>query len=237
MGVVQAARMATRSLPAAAPSSLTATALSFAVPLALACIAIVAGFLAWRVARRRAPALRGWGSALVLAALVLGGPGQGVIRLYGTALIDVASGRPVPGRGYLLSPGAAASMAWVEQHTPQDAVVATNRHCLYGPAKPRCMALAAWVSGIGGRRTVLEGWGNSSAANWTWRAPVPFPVLLAVNDAVFTDPSAGTIERFRQQYGASWLVADKTAGQVSPQLARFAIPRFSSGAVTVYEVR
>jgi hypothetical protein len=33
------------------------------------------------------------------------------------------------------------------------------------------------------------------------------------------------------------LVADKSAGPVSSKLARFAVSRFSSGEVTVYELR
>jgi hypothetical protein len=83
---------------------------------------------------------------------------------------------------------------------------------------------------------VLEGWGYTSAAKWP-SAPTPFPERLAVNDAVFTDPSAKTIDRLRQGYGAGWLVADRSAGPVSAELARFAVPRFSSGEVTVYELR
>jgi len=92
------------------------------------------------------------------------------------------------------------------------------------------------VSGLGGRRTVIEGWGYTSAAKGT-TAPTPFPERLAVNDAVFTDPSLDTIDRLRREYGASWLVADRSAGRVSAELARFADPRFSSGQVTVYELR
>jgi hypothetical protein len=238
IAVVTSARLVTPALPPKGPLNLTTTVVSFVAPLAATGLAIVAGLVAWRVARRRVPSLRGWGSALVLAALVLGGPLQGAIRTIGGGFVDVVADRPVVvGLGYRLSPGAAAALAWVEQNTAHDTVVATNRHCLFGAERPRCAATAAWVSGLGGRRTVLEGWGNTSAANWTWMAPTPFPERLAVNDAVFTHPSARTIARLRQDYGASWLVADRSAGQVSPELARFAHPRFSSGTVTVYELR
>ena len=89
---------------------------------------------------------------------------------------------------------------------------------------------------MGGRRTVLEGWGYASAAQWV-SAPSPFMERFAVNDAVFTDPSAQTIDRLRRGYGATWLVADASAGRVSPELGRFAVPRFSSGQVTVYQLR
>jgi hypothetical protein len=140
---------------------------------------------------------------------------------------------PLPG---ILSPGAAAAMAWVDQHTANDAVVATNRHCVSGRERPWCLSLAFWVSGLGGRRTVLEGWGYTYLVK-TPNYPTPFPARLAANDAVFTHPSASSIDRLRHLYGASWLVADTSAGPVSPKLARFAVPRFVSGEVTVYQLR
>jgi hypothetical protein len=92
------------------------------------------------------------------------------------------------------------------------------------------------VSGLGARRTVLEGWGYTSAAKSS-NGPTPFPLRLAVNDAVFYHPSAKTIDRLRADYGASWLVADRSAGPVSAEISQFAAPRFSSGPVTVYELR
>jgi hypothetical protein len=242
-GVVELGRAVTPSLTGHM-DNLTAVVASFAVPLALLCAAIAGGLAAWVFARRKAPDLRGWGSSLVLAALVLGGPAQGVSAVTGKALVDVVAAKPVPEgvsvatgfNGYLLSASAAAAMAWVDQHTPNDAVVATNRHCINGPQVPGCLSLAFWVSGLGGRRTVLEGWGYASASKWP-SAPTPYPERRAVNDAVFTDPSAKTIDRLRQRYGVSWLVADTSAGPVSVELARFAVLRFSSGEVTVYELR
>jgi hypothetical protein len=130
----------------------------------------------------------------------------------------------------------ATAMAWVNQNVPSEAVVATNRHCVSGRQRPRCLEVAFWVSGLGGRRTVMEGWGYTSAAK-SLTAQTPFPERLAVNDAVFTDPSAGTIDRLRSEYGASWLVADKSAGPVSSNLARFAAAKFTKGAITVYQLR
>ena len=246
VGVVALGRAVTPALSADSQKSLSAVVASFVAPLALSCAVTVAGLVAWLVVRRRVPGLRGWGSGLVLSALVLGGPAQGAIEVYGKASVDVAVNRPVvavaadksvaEGGGYRLSPGAGAAMAWVDQNTPNDAVVATNRHCITGPQRPRCLSIPFWVSGLGGRRMVLEGWGYTSAAKWP-NDPTPFPKRLAVNDAVFTDPSAKTIDRLRQDYGASWLVADTSAGPVSPELARFAAARFSSGEVTVYELR
>ncbi|MEO6143718.1 MAG: hypothetical protein ABIP19_07055 [Dermatophilaceae bacterium] len=216
--------------------SLLATTASFAVPLLVLSAAVLTGVACWLLVRRKIPGLRGWGWGLALAALVLGGPAQGAVGVSGKALVDFVAARDVPvSHGYRLSAAAAAAMAWVEQHTPNDAVVATNRHCVVGPGRPSCASLAFWVSGLGGRRTVLEGWGYTSAAGFA-TAPAPFPERLAVNDAVFTAPDVSTIDHLRQDYRASWLVADRSAGPVSPELDRFAVMRFSSGEVTVYEL-
>jgi hypothetical protein len=241
-GVVVVARAATPTVLGSAPS-LAAAVVSFLVPLALVCVAVAVGLLAWALTRSRVPGLRGWGSVLVLAALVLGGPAEGALHGFDRDRISLATkplaaGVPTPPQteGLRISPAAAAAMAWVNQHTPNDAVVATNRHCVTGRDRPGCPSIAFWVSGLGGRRTVLEGWGYTSEAK-SVSAPTPFPERRAVNDAVFTDPSAQTIERLRQLYGASWLVADRSAGPVSSRLTRFAVPRFTSGAVTVYELR
>jgi len=244
-GVVALGRAVTPELPAMSAlspnkESLAAVVASFVAPLALLCLAIVAVPLVWVLVRRGVPGLRGWGSGLALAAVVLGGPAYGVINRSADDLIAFFAGRAVPVGGgyggYRLSPDAGAAMAWVDQHTPNDAVAATNRHCVTGPQRPGCPSIAFWVSGLGGRRTVLEGWGYASAAKG-WSAPSPFPERLAVNDAVFTDPGVKTIERLRHGYGASWLVADTSAGRVSSELARFAAARFRSGEVTVYELR
>jgi hypothetical protein len=236
-GVVALARLVTPAL-FGREGDLAAVEVWFLVPLVVLGAAIVAGLLGWVLVRRRVPGLRGWGSAVVLAAFVLGGPLEGVVHpipdpssLFPAAPVvttDASVGR--------ISPTAAAAMAWVDKHTPQGAVIATNRHCAIGTERPGCPSIAFWVSGLGGRRTVLEGWGYSSKARY-WAAPTPFSERLAVNDAVFTEPSLSTIDRLRREYGASWLVADSSAGPVSPELARLAIPRFSSGPVTVYQLR
>ena len=227
----------TPDLAVSREESLFAVVVSFAAPLAVLSAAVGVGLVGWQVMRRRVPGLRGWGTGLTLAALVLGGPAYGAMKDSAPSVAGFARNSALPDRGGVsLTPAAAAALAWVEQNTPNDAVVATNRHCVSGIERPGCPSLAFWVSGLGGRRTVMEGWGYTSAAT-SWKGVTPFPERLAVNDAVFADPSAQTLDRLRRVYGAGWLVADTSAGRVSAALARFAAPRFSSGAVTVYEMR
>ena len=236
-GVVALARGVTPSV-LGHTEDLAAVEVSFLIPLAVVGVAIVAGLVTWRLARRRVRGLRGWGSAVVLAALVLGGPLEGVVNPIPDprSVGPVAPADKVAAAVGRITPSAAAAMSWVDLHTPQDAVVATNRHCANGPERPHCQATAFWVNGLGGRHTVLEGWGYNSASKYS-NGPTPFPERLAVNDAVFTTPSVAAIDRLRREYGATWLVADRTAGPVSPELAQLAEPRFVSGPVTVYQLR
>ena len=221
-------------------NDLAAVTAAVGTPLVVAGGAAALGLAAWVLARRKFPGLRGWGSALALAALVLGGPAQGLIygfdrdRVSAVTMPDGAPTLPLVG-GMRISSGAAAAMAWVDQHTANDAVLATNRHCVTGRERAGCPALAFWVSGLGGRRTVLEGWGYTSGVKAV-SDPAPFPARQALNDAVFTHPSVTNVEQLRQRYGVRWLVADTSAGPVSSELARFAVPRFRGGGATVYEL-
>jgi hypothetical protein len=242
-GVVALGRAMTPTLDGHT-KDLTAVATSMAVPLLVVVAVIMAGTLAWALVRRRVPAMRGWGLGLALAALVLGGPAEGTVNGSVRDGISFVADTHVPEGGsmassqdgYRLSSGAGAAMAWINQHTANDVVFATNRHCVEGLERPRCVALAFWVSGLGGRRTVLEGWGYAGEAR-SGSGPTPFPERLATNDIVFTDPSPQNINHLRKQYGATWLVADRSAGPVSQRLAHLATPRFSSGEITIYELR
>ncbi len=237
LSVVGLARAVTPSL-VGSTEDLAAVETAILLALGVAATAIGLGRLTWVLVRRRVPGLRGWGSVVILAALVLGGPLEGVIRPIPdpAALSPARPSGAVPGNVGVITPDAALVMAWVNRHTPQDAVIATNRHCANGPERPWCQSTAFWVSGLGGRRTVLEGWGYSSSSRYT-NGVTPFPARLAVNDVVFTAPTVSNIGRLRRDYGASWLVADSTAGPVSPVLARLADTTFSSGPVTVYHLR
>lgn len=120
-------------------------------------------------------------------------------------------------------------------NTPEDAVVATNRHCASGVQRDRCPSLAFYVSGLGGRQTVLEGWGYTSPVGGL-QVATRWPERLADNDALFTDPTAAGFAKLERQFGLGWLVADTSAGPVSPRITQYATPRFHAGTVTVYEI-
>ncbi|MFI7539857.1 hypothetical protein [Actinoplanes sp. NPDC049599] len=133
---------------------------------------------------------------------------------------------------------------WLDGHAAADDVVATNVHCVPMNRYQPCDARAFWVAGLGGRRTLVESWAYSDAtvaANGVGGRkyvlqPPPDPAKYALNQRAFTGAAPADLARLRA-YGVVWLLADRRAGAVAPELARLARVRYSAGPVTVYELR
>jgi hypothetical protein len=111
--------------------------------------------------------------------------------------------------------------------------MATNDHCLSGTG-PTCRSREWWISGLGGRRVLVESWDYLPSS-----APLGRygnPDLYALNQAAFTDPGPRTFAPLRDR-GVSWLVADSSAeGSVSPRLPDEAQLAFRSGDISVYRL-
>lgn len=165
-----------------------------------------------------------------------GGPALAAAVTFVTAFICAAlpwsafHRLPVPQRDAVFWDQSAAAV-WVSHHVPEHAVLASNDHCL-GPEKPACLSLKFWLSGIGGRRVLVEGWSYTpQSAN----RPFVHPRLLEFNQSLFSGPTRTTISR-AESMGVRWLVA--TAGQtsVSPRLLHYASVAHRDGVVTVYRL-
>lgn len=145
-------------------------------------------------------------------------------------LLRLPSKAPATADPHLLAQDLAA--AWIEGHVPLDDVMATNDHCLSGTGTS-CNSREWWISGLGGRRVLLEGWAYlpGAAANKGYDDPA----LYALNQAAFIRPDASTLGAIRQR-GVRWLVADSQAGAVSPTLASQTTKVFQSGTVSVYKL-
>jgi hypothetical protein len=131
-------------------------------------------------------------------------------------------------------------------------VLATNSHCRLGAAA--CDSRDFWLAAYSERQVLVEGWSYTEpafAAGGLWDhtlAASPFwdPALLAANDEVFYRPSAANVAAFTAAHHVRWLVAvgttpDPARGvradlHASADLAKYAVPRFHAGEITVYEV-
>ncbi|MGC5017373.1 hypothetical protein [Micromonospora sp. DT47] len=136
--------------------------------------------------------------------------------------------------------GGIEAARWLRDHSAPDDLVATNSHCRH-PGRPFCDNRDFWLAAYGERRVLVEGWAyveramegrtihDHLGASKYWD-----PQRLADNDVVFTAPTAGNVATLARTYRVRWLVA--VGPKVSPELARYATPRFRSGDVAVFEI-
>ncbi|GAA2472819.1 hypothetical protein GCM10009858_07670 [Terrabacter carboxydivorans] len=216
--------------------SLEAWTRAILVPIGVVLAVAVVGGVAVVVLRRFGRLPAHVGVALLVPAAILGAPlaTSAPPVLEGMQAFVRGDALPVVG-GLPLPEGGGAALDWLATHTPEDAVVATNRHCASGVQRDRCPSLAFYVSGLGGRQTILEGWGYTSPVGGL-QVATRWPERLADNDALFIDPTAAGFAKLEHQFGLGWLVADTSSGPVSPRITQYATPRFHAGTVTVYEV-
>lgn len=185
--------------------------------------------------------------AVLAAGLVA--PGAAVASRVGAARSAIAAtlhgaapgtGAPAGSDPGVVTVDETAAARWLREHAGRDDIVATNVHCLGTRTTPHCDARAFWVSGLTERRVLVGGWGytdEAQAANGVGgrrypNQPFDDPELFALNEAAFTAPSAAGLRRLSER-GVRWLYADRTAGPVSPALARLATVAFEQGPVTV----
>lgn len=174
---------------------------------------------------------RAWASVAVAVALsaLIGGLGT-------SAALTTA-------RGELSTPGAAdagpvalgqsEAAVWVRANVPDDDLLAVNTHCLSGTGL-RCDSRRWWLSGLSGRRVLLESWSYVPAA-----AHVGYydAGLLALNQQAFSAPTPEVLTRLKT-LGVGWLVAESVAGQtISPDLDDLAERRYANDHVTVWRLR
>lgn len=211
--------------------------------LALAVLAALA-VAGWLVARRRRTALVGLGWSVVVATvLAMTVPYIG----YATGRVVTAGsypGRPLRTVAYAVSPDEQRAAGWLGAHSGRDDVVVTNTACR--PARrqpPGCDARGYIVTGIAGRRSLLEGWGYTEQAHrhhgdrgvpYTAVA-APWPDRADLVRRLFTDPAPADLAELRRR-GVRWIYADRAAGPVPAALDRLAVPRHSEPTVRIYEI-
>jgi hypothetical protein len=111
---------------------------------------------------------------------------------------------------------------------------------VYSPTD--CDSRDFWVAAYAERQVVVEGWSYTEPAlssgglydGTLARSTFWDPDLLAENDAIFYAPSAAGVADFTRDHRVRWLVA--VGPKVSPNLVRYATPRYRSGDVQIYQV-
>lgn len=161
-----------------------------------------------------------------------------IAALAGSAVATTVAGRSAAPKAEAPSEVAreqGEAALWVRAHVPLDALTAINTHCLEGAGLgPDCDSRRWWLSGLSGRRVLLESWSYVPAA-----AHVGYydPALYALNQSAFAAPTSAVLARM-QALGVSWLVAERLPGEiVSDRLDSLATRRWSNDLVTVWQLR
>jgi hypothetical protein len=218
------------------------------VLLPLVVVLIVGGiaFLGWRSLTRHLKIPAAW-LALALA-FVIGISLPTSINLVASRVTRWT--QPVtysldPKSGEFLSPLEQQAAVWLHENSSPLDVVATNSHCHPVRESPPCNAIGFWVSGIAGRRVVLEGWSYTPETTAMHgvdgktrsHQPPPWPDRYALSHAAVEDPTPEVLEELRQRFGTVWLVAVRRAGPVSDRLGDLAELAYENDDVTIYRIK
>ncbi|MDX6295310.1 MAG: hypothetical protein QOH50_4385 [Kribbellaceae bacterium] len=142
-------------------------------------------------------------------------------------------------------PDEVAAALWLGANSRPTDVVASNTYCRpAGSQRPGCDARGYIVSGIAGRRTLIEGWAytNQAMANqgvgglrYT-RQPSPWPDRVALTNQAMAAPTRQLLHRLRYEYAVRWLYADQRDGPVSLALNTLATLRHTNGLIRIYSL-
>jgi hypothetical protein len=215
--------------------------------LLLGAVAVAVG----RIAGRRPSAVL----PVLLAAAALAG--TGLFRMPAETVPPAFLGQPEPllvdrDGGYPTTADIAVLHRLRAASEPGD-VLATNAHCAnraprlparpIDPARQGCANTSFIIAGYTERRVLVEGWGYTqtlAARADPHDSPSYLPFWdqqrLAVNDAAFLRPSAGTVGELSQRYGVRWLVAVGGSPAADEAIGRVATRRWSADTLTVFEV-
>ncbi len=143
-----------------------------------------------------------------------------------------------------IAPGGISAAQWLRDHSPSDAVVATNSHCVF-PAPVRCDHRAFWISAYVERQILVEGWSYTSRSAKEAKekgSTVPFVPywkrdLLVTNERAFWKPTRERLDELKRRYHVTWLFVDKRFRADLPGLRRLADLRHENANYAVFQLR
>jgi hypothetical protein len=217
------------------------------VPLVAVLAVAAAGALGWHRLRRRG--LVGPLGLVVAITFTIGlAVAPAVPTIAGRLVTFVRPPAPVvdtTARSFV-SAGEQHAARWLRDNSAPDDVVVTNLHCRPPSNEPDfCDARGFWLSGLSGRRSVLEGWAytaeaqeNQGVGGRTFATqPSPWPDRYELSQAAVTAPTKDVLDRLTDEFDADWIVAVSRADPISPDLADLAEVAFDNGEVAIYRLR
>ncbi|ADB30188.1 hypothetical protein Kfla_1084 [Kribbella flavida DSM 17836] len=207
-------------------------------------VVLVAMLLAWHCWRRLLNAWPGLvGMGLLIPVMMTIGVSLGS-TIDQAAASRASTARPVyTSKNLSFSVGEQAAARWLRENTGPHDVVATNTACW--PNRKDCVALGYLVSGLGGRRTLLEGWAYTQQAmaehgtggNAYMFQPAPWQERAQLNRLLFSAPTAETLRQARDEYGVRWLFVDRAHDREPVVSTGTNLElQFENGAVSVFRI-
>lgn len=210
--------------------------------LAVAAIVALAALLVWLASRPRSSWWGAVGAVIVAVFIGFSLPSSAVVISKDVQLASAENYAPAAPTKPMWPLGTRLAAHWLRAHSHPNDLVATNAHC----RRPSpCDNLHFWFAAFSERHFLIEGWGYTPTVNkiqtetglggnviayWD-------PATLAINDAAFHQPSAGTVGRLRSEYGVRWLFVDERDTSVrSDLLQRYATQRYRAGNVAIYQL-
>jgi hypothetical protein len=225
----------------------------WAVARPLLGVAVLAALLViawWFLVRRpsvqgRWSALAGLGVVLTLLTIVVVPTAMEVAQGVGLQFRGGNRASTFSSKLWQVYPDEVAAALWLGAHSRPTDVVASNTYCRpAGSQRPGCDARGYIVSGIAGRRTLIEGWAYTNQAmakqgagglRYT-RQPSPWPARVELTNQALAAPTRQLLYRLRHEYAVRWLYADQRDGPVSPTLNTLATLRHTTGQIRIYSL-
>ena len=235
--LVALARMLSNRLVGTAGDDLSLVA----APVLATLVLVVVAMSCWSLISWHRPAVVGLGLIVPVFAMLGLTMTNSVERALNAPGLEVP--RIFTSQAWRLSPGEQAAARWLDLNAGPDDVVASNTACRETPGG-ECDARGYLVSGLAGRRALLEGWAYAQQTMalhgvdgkpYT-RQPSPFSDRANLTEELFTRPNVAVSSRLRDQYGVRWIFADSRFGRIGPGLERVAVLRHQEAEVSIYEL-
>lgn len=219
-----------------------------ALPLVLAAAISLTLVLAWRRLVPGRP-LEGAGGAIALAAVL----GVGLPTAFATNIahveraVDRVAYPDATADGNLLLAGEAEALIWVRDNTPPGDVVVSNAWCrpmTRVPRDPPCPNQGFWLTGLTGRRAVIDGYAYTTDAleahmtdGLTFRNVVLFDDRIDPVIDLMGNASASALDELQREYDLAWIVVLNRSGVEAVDLDEIAERVFGNDDAVVYRVR